>query len=557
MRARGSSVIGWVLAGMLLVCAAALHAQTAPGVHWVQFTDKAHTPYSLDHPEAYLSARALERRERQHIPIDSLDLPVDPAYVQAVLALGHTQLLNTSKWFNAITIRLVDSTALDSLHHLPFVRDVKMLWDGRERPLRAAKFEGNEKNYEGDYGEALRQLAMMNGHLLQEVGGARGEGELIGILDAGFDRADVLPAFDGLRARNGIVFTRDIVQPGGNVYAAHWHGRSVLSVMAGDLPGHLKGAAPGADYVLVRTEDAGSEYPVEEDNWINGAELLDSLGCDVFNSSLGYTTFDDSTMDHTHAQLDGRTLRISIAAQIATHKGMLLANSGGNSGASAWRTIGAPADAFDILAVGAVDADRQVASFSSRGPSADGRVKPDVSAMGLGTIGLDTGGDNPYPINGTSFSSPLVAGLTACLWQLHRDRTDLEIMDAVRRSASTFAMPNDSLGYGIPDFWRAHLLLGGRDLTGLAGSTVLQVMPVPFTAWFDIELYAGPATTLQVDLYDALGRSVWSSTSALEAYTYGRIRVQDGVLTQLRAGVYVLDVRVGDAHLTQRVVKAG
>ncbi|HEX2616245.1 MAG TPA: S8 family serine peptidase, partial [Flavobacteriales bacterium] len=498
-----------ILIGLLLATVPALHAQTAPGTYLVSFTDKGHTPYTLDHPEAYLSARALERRERQHIALDSLDLPVDPAYVQAVLAAGPFELRSVSKWSNAVTVHTADSLAADTLHELPFVVSVKLLRDGRARPRREAKFSGAEKGYAQAYGDALRQISMMNGHLLQTVGGARGEGMLIGILDAGFDKADVLPAFADLRDRGGVVLTRDIVHPGGNVYAEHWHGRSVLSVMAGHLNGQLEGTAPNADYVLVRTEDEGSEYIVEEDNWIVGAELCDSIGCDVLNTSLGYIAFDDSTQDHTYAQLDGHTTRISIAANIASRKGMLPVNSAGNSGTSAWYHIGAPADAEGILAVGAVDADRQVADFSSRGPSADGRVKPDVSAMGKATIGLNVEGTSTGPINGTSFSSPLLAGLTACLWELHRDRSNTEIMDAIRRSASHFDAPNADIGYGIPDLWRAHLLLGGRDLTALAGAQVLNVMPVPFTGYFDVELFAGNATTMELRLHDATGRLVW------------------------------------------------
>ncbi|MFT3885184.1 MAG: S8 family serine peptidase [Flavobacteriales bacterium] len=546
-----------ILCGLLLTAPFLLCAQTAPGIHFVRFTDKAHTPYTLDHPEAYLSQRALDRRARQHIPLDTLDLPVDPAYVRALLAAGPFELLSISKWSNAVTIRSADDDAVQALARLPFVASVRMLHDGHVRPLRRMKFPDEAKSYTAAYGDALRQIAMMNGHLLQQVGGARGEGLLIGILDSGFDRADVLPAFEALRARNGIVLTRDIVQPDGNVYTAHGHGRSVLSLMAGHVNGVLEGTAPAAEYVLVRTENADSESIVEEDNWVVGAELCDSIGCDVLNTSLGYTTFDDSTQDHTYAEMDGRTTRISIAAGIASRKGMIPVNSAGNSGNSEWHYISAPADAFGILAVGAVDGDRAVADFSSRGPSADGRVKPEVSAMGKGTMGLDLDGTGLVPINGTSFSSPLVAGLTACLWQLHRDRSNTEIMDAIRRSASRYADPDNDIGYGIPDFWRAHLLLGGRDLTGLINAQVLGVMPVPFSTFLDIELFTGASPTLDLELFDVAGRSVWRSSTVVEPRTYVRIRLQNEVLAGLRPGAYVLDVRVGEAHLTQRIVKAG
>ncbi|MEO8733122.1 MAG: S8 family peptidase [Flavobacteriales bacterium] len=547
------------LCGFLIpfLLSASLSAQTAPETYWVQFTDKNNTPYSLSDPAAYLSQRALDRRARQNIPIDSLDLPVDPAYIAQLLASGNMQLLTRSKWFNAVTIRSTDTLALDTLGLLPFVHEVRMLVDGKTRPQRNAdKFEKEPKSYQSNYGTSYRQIQMMNGQLLHEAGGAKGQGMLIGILDAGYQDADILPGLAALRDRNGIVLTRDLVDPGGNVYSEMYHGRSVLSVMAGQVDGKLLGTAPAADYVLLRTENANSEYIVEEDNWVSGAEICDSIGCDVLNTSLGYTTFDDSTQDHTYADLNGLTSHMTLAADIATRKGMIPVNSAGNSGETPWYYISVPADAFDILAVGAVGADRMLAGFSSRGPSADGRVKPNVSSMGLNTIGLDAGGDNVAGISGTSFASPLVAGLVACLWQLHPDRTAHDIMDAVRRSASQYDHPDGGLGYGIPDFWRAHLLLGGRDLTQLSAPTVLNLMPVPFADFLDVELYAGASNTMDLKIYDVLGQQVWSTSTALEPNTYARVRVQDDLLTQLRAGVYVVVAQVGDSKLTQRVVKA-
>ena len=540
-----------------ILLSASLLAQTAPATYWVQFTDKAHTPYSVSAPQEYLSQRALDRRARQNIPIDSLDLPVDPGYIAQLMAAGDFQLLNRSKWFNAVTIRSTDTLALDSLGLLPFVHEVRITVDGKPRPTRQAmKFGMETKTYVSDYGDSFRQIEMMNGHLLHSVGNAEGQGMLIGILDGGFQDADILPGLADLRDRNGIVLTRDLVEPGGNVYTENYHGRSVLSVMAGHVDGKLLGTAPMADYVLVRTENVASEYIVEEDNWVSGAELCDSIGCDVLNTSLGYTTFDDATQDHTYADLNGLTSRMTLAADIATRKGMIPVNSAGNSGVAPWRYISVPADAFDILAVGAVGRDRMLASFSSRGPSADGRTKPDVSAMGLGTIGLDAGGVQVSTINGTSFSSPLVAGLAACLWQLHRDRTAHDIMDAVRRSASQYDHSDNDLGYGIPDLWRAHLLLGGKDLTHLASPTVLAVMPVPFTDFFDIEVYSGEADAMDLKIHDMLGRNLWTTTTGLEPMTYSRVRVRDDLLTQLRAGAYIVEVQVGSSRLTQRVIKA-
>lgn len=545
-------------------CAALLGApaQTAPATYWVQFTDKAHTPYSVQHPESFLSQRALDRRARQHIAIEELDLPVDPSYIAALLQAGQFELLNTHKWFNAVTIRTTDTLALDTLDHLPFVLQLRGTSSGRRTRNFNDKFaaelnEEERSSYADTYGLAYRQVSMMNGHLLHELGRARGDGMLIGVLDSGFENADELPGFNDLRARNGIIATRDFVQAGGDVFAAHWHGRSVLSCMAGHLEGSLLGTAPKADYVLLRTEDADSEYPIEEDNWVSGAEFADSIGCDVLNTSLGYSRFDDSSMDHSYADMDGMTTRISIAAGIAARKGMAVVNSAGNNGQDDWYHIAAPADAIDILSVGAVNDDREVAPFSSRGPSADGRVKPDVCAVGWGAIGLGIDGQRADPINGTSFSSPITAGLVACLWQMHRDRTSHDIMDAVRRSASTFNAASDSLGYGIPDFWRAHRLLDGEDLTHLISPTFLGLYPMPFTDVLDIALFTGETDRLDLELFDTQGRSVWRTIAPVERDIYTHLRINADALRDLDSGCYLLRASLGGrAELVRQVIKA-
>ena len=553
-------------AALLAICIPAFlaaSAQTAPATYRVRFTDKAGTPFSIDAPQEFLSPRAIARRADQGIPIDESDLPVDPVYISALLAAGEFQLHTVSKWFNAVTIRSTDTLALDTIASLPFVSELRCLRPGRTPTSRVGDKFPREKRMSGNttldgtYGASLRGISMMNGHLLHELGGARGEGMLIGILDSGFDQADSMAAFDVLRDRDGIVLAGDIVCPWCDVYNEHWHGRSVLSVLAGQLPGKLMGSAPNADYILLRTEDTHSEFPVEEDNWIRGAEIADSIGCDLLNSSLGYTTFDDSTMDHLRSEMDGTTLRISIAAGMASRKGMIPVNSAGNSGASAWHVISAPADAIDILSVGAVDEDRSVTDFSSRGPSADGRVKPDVAALGLGTTGVSGTGDDVEPISGTSFAAPLVCGLTACLWQLHPQASAHVIMDAVRRSASHFHQPNDSIGHGIPDYWRAHRLLSGDDLTGLNAAEFFQVYPLPFSNALNIELFTGEARELTLELFDVTGRAVVTRVLTVEPHIYQQLRLEDAGISALPNGHYTLRASLaGRAELTRALVKA-
>ncbi len=532
-------------------------AQTAPGTYWVQFTDKNNTPYSLSQPEQFLSVRALERRQNQSIAVDASDLPVDPVYIAAVLAQGDVQLVNRSKWFNAITIRVTDPDVLLAIQGLPFVlhvRGTRSLSGGHpdmEKFGSAGPLSGARGGGSGVYGPSFTQISMMNGQHLHAIN-AQGQGMLIGVLDSGFDKADSLLAFQPLRDRSGIILTRDMVNHDGDVFDDHWHGRSVLSCMAGVLDSQLLGTAPAADYVLLRTEEVASEFVVEEDNWVAGAELCDSIGCDVLNTSLGYTTFDDSLGYHTYADMDGATTRISIAAGMAAQKGMIPVCSAGNSGSSEWYYIGAPADAIDILAVGAVGDVENSAPFSSRGPSSDGRVKPDVCAMGWGAIGLRYEGDSIAAINGTSFSSPILAGLVACLWQLHPGRTAQEIMAAVRESASFYAEPNDSLGYGVPDFLQAHEHLVMT--TGVMEPTTAQgsVFPVPFNDRMEVLLNDAGGVSHAM-LFDPAGRLVWSRNGLVA--TNGRLVITGAELSALGDGLYVLRVSNGVRSFVRSVTK--
>ncbi len=534
----------------LLVPVGACFAQSAPDTYWVQFTDKAATPYSIDQPEAYLSPRALQRRAQQGISIDDLDLPVDPAYVQTVLALGDVQLHNKSKWLNAITIRTNDPAVLDALQALPFVLNVRNTRSLVPSDPARNKFASLEALSERDleYGDSFGQVSMMNGHLLHAEN-SQGQGMLIGVLDSGFDSVDVISAFDALRARGGILHTLDLVDHDGDVYQDHWHGRSVLSCMAALVDGALIGTAPQADYVLVRTEDADTEFLVEEDNWISGAEYCDSLGVDILNSSLGYTSFDDSLQNHSYEELDGLTARISIAAGIAAQKGMIPVLSAGNQGNVEWLHISAPADAIGVLTVGATGAQGQYAFFSSQGPSADGRVKPDVSAMGWGTTAIGPRATVIEPVNGTSFSSPLVAGLVACLWQRHPQRNAQDIMDAVRRSASQYDTPDNELGYGIPDFYAADVLLELSTAVPEHEANGLLVFPMPFTAGFTIQLSNEHLGPLQLELFEMSDRSVWSrSVSAASSI----LQIQDQLVANLKPGPYLLRI---EGHGQRAVLK--
>ncbi len=538
----------------LLTILVPVNAQTAPGKYWVRFTDKDNSPYSLADPSAFLSPATVLRRAVLGIPYEERDLPVNEAYIQQVLATGDCTLHNRSKWFNAITIATADSTLLEVIAALPFVAETRAVvsWTqpekGKYGNVPAMPRSAACSAFEKAYGPSFRQVEMLNGHRLHQLG-FRGSGISIAVLDAGFWRTDLLPAFASLRARGGIAGVRDFVAGGTGVYNHSNHGTFVLSVMAGQIPDSLCGAAPDATYWLFRTEDSASEYRVEEDNWVAAAELCDSLGIDIINSSLGYSLFDDSLQHYSFADMDGNTTRVTQAADLAARRGILVVNSAGNSGNSAWRYITAPSDGDSVLCVGAVDANRVKMGFSGFGPSSDGDTKPNVCAMGGSCVLADLD-STIHTGSRTSFSSPLVAAMSACLGQVVRDRANMEIFGAVQRSAEFFNNPNDSVGYGIPAFWQAFLLLRGSQQSGQEDA--LEIWPNPSAGPVNLLVNAVDACVLTASVYDASGKLVWES-KAFQEFGGAALLHADPPLSP---GCYLVRVREGDSEIgVQRLVR--
>jgi serine protease AprX len=428
---------------------------TAQNFYWIGFTNKANSPWSLQKPEEYLSQRSIDRRERQSIAVDSLDLPVNPSYVAGVLQLGAT-LVHTSKWMNGITVKAIDSNFEAFVSQLPFVREVELTKRSFETKSIKNKFkepEAPERFFDIDtnlYGASSAQVSQINAHFLHNQG-LKGQGIHIAVLDAGFYKADEYLAFDSLWADGQILGTRDFVG-GSNVFQEHYHGMSVLSIMGGNIPGELIGTAPKASYWLIRSEDVFSEFLIEEDNWVAAAEFADSVGADIINSSLGYFLFDDPGMNHTYADLDGNTTRVTRAANIAANRGMLIFSSAGNEGRNSetWRYIIAPSDGHHVIGVGAVNGEGLAAPFTSHGPASDGSVKPNVAAVGWNTI-IQRQNGTVGPGNGTSYSSPVMAGAAACLWQANPQATSMEMKKAIEQSAHLYQQPDTLMGYGIPD----------------------------------------------------------------------------------------------------------
>ncbi len=424
----------------------------------VYLTDKKGTPYSVKHPEEFLSQKAIDRRKRLKLKVDEYDLPLNPAYVDGLREKG-VRVVNMSKWNNTVVVETGDTTLANSLVELPYVREIRRVYtrpdsvaapDTTDRHTLVTATPEATDNY---YGAAYGQIKMLNGLRLHEAG-LRGQGMTIAVIDGGFHNADILPGLKDTR----ILGTRNFSDPSANLFDDHWHGMMVLSCIGAQSPYVLVGTAPEASFYLLQSEDTPTEHMVEEDNWCAAVEYADSLGVDIITSSLGYYLFDDPAENHTYRELDGQTALNSRSASLAASRGLLLLNSAGNAALNRWKKIGVPADARDILTVGAVDSMRQNALFSSLGNTADGRIKPDVMAQGQDAAVFDIDG-SVRRINGTSFSTPILCGLVACLWQAFPDRRPVEIIEAVRQSGDNAAHPDNVFGYGIPDMWKAYQLL--------------------------------------------------------------------------------------------------
>lgn len=455
---------------------ATLVAQTTPAFYRITFKNKENNTYSVSNPASFLSQRSISKRVKYNIPISLQDLPITESYLDSVRASG-CRIINKSKWFNSIIVEISDSNVLKSLlaiWNIQSVNRVSKVFAADEWQMyktKNSKIDNNtpaattinyNKNgtsavYKYNYGLAETQIKIHNGDILHQ-NGFNGKGLYIAVLDEGFSAVPALSVFRKLIEDNRILATKDLVNPGGDVYSVGSHGTYVLSVLASEAETTMVGTAPGAFYYLIRTEVGSTENLFEEDCWTAGAEYADSCGADIISSSLGYTLFDDSAHSHSYEQLNGKTTRVALAANIATQKGILVINSAGNSANKPWHFIGSPADADSIITVGAINTEGAYATFSSQGPTADNRIKPDLVAVGEDTY-IATLDGAIEPANGTSFAAPVISGLAACLWQMYPNKTNMEIRNAILKSCSKFSSPDNLTGYGIPDLFKASILL--------------------------------------------------------------------------------------------------
>ena len=467
--------------------------------YMVIFKDKNNSTFSTENPEAFLSSRAIERRAKQNISIVQNDIPVSEIYLDNLRDLDQIGVFFPSKWANGVLVE-IDESRIDELKSLFFVRDVIYVAPGSKiikstNNGRVAKvkditndpFDGNQTKSQNQFigVDAMHQM------------GYHGEGMLIAVFDSGFDFVDQSSYFTHLFRDNNIKGTKDFVRGSTNVFQYDSHGSKVLSCISAFSEGEYTGTAPLSDLILCVTEDIGSESRIEEYNWLFAAEYADSAGVDIINSSVGYSYFDDENMNYTYNDMDGNTTVITKAADLAASKGILVVNSIGNEGNNTWKYLNAPSDGDSVLSIGAVTYDKDRSNFSSFGPTSDRRIKPDITSLGS-WVKIVYKNEITYA-NGTSFSSPMVAGLAAGLWQAYPHLTNMELMQYLKMTASQSDAPDTALGYGIPDFVRAF-----NKIKVVEGDIVntFVVFPNPVTNRRIINFYIDPTTEqTSADLY--------------------------------------------------------
>lgn len=496
---------------------------------WIYFSDKPDAAFYLENPLQMLSQKALDRRSAQQISLDNVDVPIHPAYISQIASASGIIVLAQSKWLNAVHVRGSVSD-INQLGNLSFVSSIGFANHALNPQGRTASQPSTQRPQSAtadfNYGNSANQVEMLNAHLLHQQD-FTGSGVTIAVFDTGFPGVDTAAPFARLRDNGHILGTHDFVHDLENAYSGASHGTSVLSALGGFADGQLVGTAPDADYYLFATEDVLSENPVEESYWAEAAEVADSLGVDIISSSLGYRNYDNPDYTYTFEHLDGQTSFITRAAEIAFSKGIIVINAAGNSGgntASPW--ILAPSDGAHVLAIGSVDASENYSPFSSVGPTADGRIKPDLAAKGSGTFVSDaSGGINSG--NGTSYATPVLAGAVACLWQALPDLTNQEIVDLVKSSSDQYSNPDYLKGYGVPDFSLA--LESALSVQGHQEEKVF-VYPNPVSDRFYLS-DASVATT-----------SFWLSDAAGRLVLKGISEASGNDVSGLRSGVYFYEL---------------
>ncbi|NVK51631.1 MAG: S8 family serine peptidase [Flavobacteriaceae bacterium] len=519
---------------------------------WVYFKDKPNAATFLATPTSMLSQRALDRRTRYSIALNEKDAPIESSYYTQVKNATGITLLAKSKWLNAVHVQGTQTNINNLKNTFSFVNKIEFAdksLNAKSRDVKTVsatqkvnKFQQTTVDY--NYGNTANQTTMLKADFLHEKG-FTGSGMYIAVIDAGFPNVNTLAAFKRLRDNNQILGGYDFVARSTNFYSGHNHGTNVLSDIGGYLDGQFIGTAPDASFYLFRTEDAANEVPLEETLWVEAAERADSLGVDVINTSLGYSSFFDETRyNYKYSDMDGKTAFISRGAQVAAEKGMLLVTSAGNEGNDPWKHINAPADVSTVFTVGAVNEAGTIASFSSFGPTADNRVKPDVLAQGQNVYIINHISGAPVTSNGTSFSSPVIAGVLACFWQAFPNLTNLQLMQRIRESADRYNNPHEQYGYGIPNFETAYntvLALENKEFL-----TETSIYPNPVSNTIYIHTTTANLPHLKVKIFNVLGKKV------LEINNLKSKKIH---VSQLTSGIYIIQLQKENQLKTMKLIK--
>lgn len=530
---------------------------------WLFLKDKPNATYYIENPLEMLSQKAIDRRNRVWVSLDEKDAPIDDGYYNQLKNNANITILAKSKWLNAIHIQGTVSQINGLLPNFTFIESIEFAnkslnINGKRNvkriiPKHFDKF--SDLKTEFDYGAADNQIRMLKGDILHHQN-LTGKNQIIAIIDAGFPNVNTLDAFKRIRDNNQILGGYNFADRNENFYTRNNHGTHVLSTIAGYIENEFVGTAPDANFYLFISEIAESETILEETLWVEAAERADSLGVDIINTSLGYTTYDNSSHSHTYEDMDGKTTFITRGAEIAASRGMLLVNSVGNSGGDSWKYMGAPADAASVISVGSVNSSRNISSFSSFGPTADNRIKPEILAQGSSSAIINYVSGQTSTSSGTSFSSPIMAGLIACLNQNEtfvlksskksKYNSNNDLIESVYKSADRYNNPTDQYGYGIPNFEKA---LDFYISTGSLEDTILyklMVYPNPVNDSFELSSDIGTLTDFNLQVYNVLGKKVLGKVNFNSKFVN---------VSKLETGIYLLKIQKGNQQKTLKLIK--
>ena len=518
---------------------------------WIYLKDKPSSATFLASPLTMLSQRSLDRRTRQNIALDIKDVPVEATYYNQIKNTSGITVLAKSKWLNAIHVQGTQAKINSLKNIFTFVESIEFADNSlNANGKRSAKSNTitkrnkfTETTTDLNYGNTQNQTEMLKADFLHKQN-FTGSGMHIAVIDAGFPNVNTLQAFARIRNNNQILGGYDFVDRSTSFYGGHNHGTNVLSTIAGYIDGQFVGTAPDASFYLFRTEDAANEVPLEESLWVEAAERADSLGVDVINTSLGYSTFDESRYNYSYSDLNGNTAFITRGAEIGVSRGMIIVNSAGNEGNNTWKYISAPADANSVFTVGAVNASRIIAGFSSFGPTSDNRVKPDVLAQGQSVFVLDQNTGAPRTSNGTSFSSPIMAGVVACFWQAFPNLTNTQIMQRIRETGDRFNNPHEQYGYGVPNLETAYSNVLSVDSEQILAET--SVYPNPIKNQFTIKTTLKNLNEISITIFNVIGKKVFEQ----KGLTSKNIDVSN-----LKNGIYILKIMTETQQKTIKLIK--